>query len=274
MILKNNFMKFNLKKNFSAILFLSLAVSLILFSETNLRASKLGLSLWANNIVPSLFPFFIATELLLCTNIINICGKIFKKIMKPLFNVPGESFIALLLGILSGYPVGAKIVCELKEKDICNQEECERLLAFTNNSGPLFVVGTIGTAFFQNSNLGITLLVIHILSAILVGIIFRFWKKSKSHNYTFSTIKYETENNSISVTNLGEILTNAISKSLSTIFIIGGFVVTFSVLISIIYQTNILNFFDLLPFSSIFKSIFIGFIELTNGIYEITKIRY
>lgn len=60
--------------------------------------------------------------------------------MRPLFNVPGEGSYALLMGIVSGYPIGAKIIVNLKEKGICNKIEAERLLAFTNNSSPLFII--------------------------------------------------------------------------------------------------------------------------------------
>ena len=41
---------------------------LLVFSKNNLAAAKSGLSLWANSVLPSLLPFFIATELLGYTN--------------------------------------------------------------------------------------------------------------------------------------------------------------------------------------------------------------
>lgn len=55
------------------------------------------------------FPFFIATELLSHTNVIAILGKFFNRFMRPLFNVPGEGSYPLIMGIVSGYPVGAKL---------------------------------------------------------------------------------------------------------------------------------------------------------------------
>lgn len=109
-----------------------------------MKAAQSGLTLFANSVLPSLLPFFIATELLCHTNIIHYLGRCLNGIMRPLFNVPGEGSFAFLMGIISGYPTGAKIVSNLKEKKICNTEECERLIAFTNNSGPLFIVGTVG----------------------------------------------------------------------------------------------------------------------------------
>ena len=68
--------------------------------------------------------------------------------MKPVFNVPGEGIFALLMGIISGYPVGAKIVANLKREGICNSIECERLIAFTNNSGPLLYLQQLVLVYF------------------------------------------------------------------------------------------------------------------------------
>ena len=104
-----NFFVISLRKNIFMLLFLLFTISLICFSSTNLIAAKEGLVLWATNVVPSLFPFFIATELLCRTNFIKIMGKFLNKFMRPIFNVPGESATALLLGTISGYPVGAKV---------------------------------------------------------------------------------------------------------------------------------------------------------------------
>ena len=75
---------------------------LILFSNSNLSAAKKGLSLWANSVVPSLLPFFIATELLGYTNIISILGKMLNKLMKSVFNVPGEGALPFIMGIIIG----------------------------------------------------------------------------------------------------------------------------------------------------------------------------
>ena len=132
------------KRNFLSLIFCLFTILLVIFSRDNMKAAQSGLTLFANSVLPSLLPFFIATELLCHTNIIHYLGRCLNGIMKPLFNVPGEGSFAFLMGIISGYPTGAKIVSNLKEKKICNTEECERLIAFTNNSGPLFIVGTVG----------------------------------------------------------------------------------------------------------------------------------
>lgn len=263
------FIVISIKKYFFTALFLIFTLSLILFSSSNLLAAQNGLKLWANSVLPTLFPFLVATELLCKTNFVQILGKILNKFMKPIFNVPGESAIAIIMGIISGYPIGSKVVCNLYENKICSKSEAERLIAFTNNSGPIFILGSVGTALFKNVQLGKILLITHVLSSLLVGLIFRFWKK---HQVDLTFRNYNSENiELIKISNLGEILGDAIKKSISTILIIGGFVVLFSVIISILSSLEIINkianlFLNLgIPYD-ISLSILTGLIELTNGI--------
>ena len=99
-------------------LFVLFAICLVLFSSSNLSAAQNGLSLWATSVIPSLFPFFVATELLSHTNIINILGRYLTRFMKPLFNVRGEGSFAFIMGIISGYHVGAKIASNLRLSNI------------------------------------------------------------------------------------------------------------------------------------------------------------
>ena len=74
------FIILSFKKNILPFLFILIAICLVIFSKSNLEASKSGLLLWANNVVPAVFPFFVITELLSHTNIIYYLGKIFRKI--------------------------------------------------------------------------------------------------------------------------------------------------------------------------------------------------
>lgn len=281
MISKTNFYVIKLRKNFFAILFLSFTLCILFFSKTNLLAVKSGLSLWATSVVPSLFPFFVSTELLMHTNIVKILGFFLTPFMKPLFNIRGEGSFALIMGIVSGYPVGAKIAATFREKNICTKEECERLLSFTNNSGPLFIIGTVGILMFKNSAIGLLLFITHILACITVGILFRFWKRNCNSN--LPKIKSSTISNTkfVSLYNLGEILSESITNSISAVLLIGGFVVIFSSIISILKTSGILiiltNFispiFDLFSIDIDFaQGLLTGFLEITNGINTISSI--
>lgn len=276
---KIKFLVFNLKKLFIPICICIFTIFLLIFSSANLSSAKAGLALWANSVVPSLLPFFIATELLGYTNVISILGKLLNKLMKPLFNVPGEGAFPFIMGIISGYPMGAKIVSNLKSKGIFTNEEAERLLAFTNNSGPLFIIGTIGIGLFKDTSIGILLFITHILACLTVGIIFRFWKSSK--RLEAKGARPISLHSSVSISNLGEVLSSSIMNSINTIFLIGGFIVLFSVVISILESSGVLGYISHLiyPVLNIFKipvpyanGIFVGILELTNGVCNIANI--
>lgn len=101
----NRFIIISLKKNILTIIFTLFLIFLITFSKSNIFAAQNGLTLWAQNVIPTLFPFFIATELLNYTNLPYYLGKLTNKFMKPLFNIPGEGSYAFIMGIISGYPV-------------------------------------------------------------------------------------------------------------------------------------------------------------------------
>lgn len=278
----NNILKINylrLKRNLLPLTFLIFTIFLVLFSKSNLFAAKDGLQLWSSSIIPSLFPFFVATELLSYTNIVNILGAKLNKFMRPVFNVPGEGAFAFIIGLISGYPVGAKAVCNLRENGQCTKSEGNRLLCFTNNSGPLFILGTIGISFFGNSTIGILLLITHILSCITVGIILGI--SDRNHNSDTKLSTYNTHKNKekkelipCSLSNLGEILGKSINNAISTTLMIGGFVIIFSVILSILKNSNLLNilctFFNFLPFDKkIIYGIFMGLLELTNGAKQV-----
>jgi sporulation integral membrane protein YlbJ len=267
---KANFFIIPLKKYIVSIFSVIFMITLVLYSKSNLQAAKEGLFLWANNVVPSLFPFFVATEILCSTNVINVIGKILEKPVKKIFNVPGQGAVALCMGIISGYPTGAKIVSNFKENNICTKEEAERLLAFTNNSGPLFIIGTVGISLFGDVKIGYMLLLIHIISCIIVGLIFRNWKKYAVGSSNFSII--EKNKRTISFGDLGEIIGNSIKHSIVTILNIGGFVVIFSVIISILKSSGffeiISNLFECFNLSGDLASAVIsGILELTNGVF-------
>ena len=251
-----------LKEYFFTILITIFTICLVLFSTANIQAAKKGIELFFTGVFPSLFPFFIASDLLSHTNLIPLMSEKLNKYMKPIFNVPGLAAFPFIMGIISGYPTGAKIVTDFRNQNMLSKEEGERLLAFTNNSGPMFILGTVGTCMFLDKSIGLLLLITHILGTISVGLIFRFWKSSKLKRSSQETTSYLTFNN------IGEVIGNSIKNSLNTVFMIGGFIILFSVIISILLQSNILS---ILP-NDWLKGIIIGLVELTNGVSFVSSI--
>ena len=276
-----------LKEKSISIIFILYLFFLVLFTKSNFNAAKKGITLWANNVVPSLFPFFVAVELLKHTNLIYYLSIKLDKYMKPIFNLPGVASFPFVMGLISGYPVGAKIVSVLYSNYLCTQKEAERMLAFTNNSGPLFIIGTVGCSFYSNTSIGILLLISHILSSICVGIILGIISRIKSatNKFTANNTQSASTNNfssllqdDIKIADLGGILGSAIVSAIKSILMIGGFVTIFSVILSILNNTKILtiisyfisNIFHINP--DYIVGLLTGFLEFTNGLYKISTI--
>lgn len=265
----------SLRRNILPILFVLFILALLIFSNSNMQATKSGLNLWANSVVPSLFPFLVATELLSYTSVVTFLGRKLDKFMWPIFNMPGTAAYPLVLGMISGYPIGAKTVCSLYSQGLFTKKEAEILLAYTNNSGPLFIIGTVGISMFGSSTIGFILLFTHILASISVGIIFGKFLKSEKR-MTNADFK-KMSNKKVTFSSLGEVLSNSIINSIKTIFMIGGFVVIFSVIISILRQSGAINllsniFSHFFSNSEFISGIFTGIIELTNGLNVVSNI--
>lgn len=200
--------------------------------------------------------------------------------MKLIFKVPGISAFAFIMGSISGYPVGARIVTSLRNNNLISKEQGERLLSFTNNSGPLFIIATIGIGLFGNSTIGILLLVVHLFSAISVAILLGLFSKNAYCNST-ETTKFDVTKSPITVNSLGSVLSKAILDSVNTLFLIGGFIVLFSVIISIFMHcgvfyalknllTPVFTFFNVNP--EFIESILVGILEVTNGVNMISNV--
>lgn len=272
-----NLIVINLKKHLFTILSILFIICLLIFSENNFLATSTGLDIFLSSVFPSLFPFLVATEILYNSNFIHILEKNTKKIIPKLFNVPPKAALAIILGFISGYPIGAKITANLKKDKYITQAEAERLLAFTNNSSPIFIISTIGISIYKDKHIGIILLLISILSSILVGIIFRFWKYNDKEFIDYSCISLNENNKLKIVPSIIDVFINSVKNSIITILQIGGFIIIFSVILSILKSTGILNVISyILSLTGIpetfAQGLIYGFFEISNGLNLIKTI--
>lgn len=152
------------------------ALALVSWPQQAMAAMKDGLTLCGNVIVPSLFPFFVLSSLVVELGMSRYLGKLLEPVMAPLFRVNGSCAAALALGFVGGYPVGARTAISLYQSGQCSRTEAERLLAFCNNSGPAFILGVVGAGVFGSGTAGLLLYTAHIAASLLVGVIFRFYK--------------------------------------------------------------------------------------------------
>ena len=265
-------------------------LALVFYPKISVSSALKGINICLNIVFPSLFPFLAASELLNRTSFIKAAGILLEPIMRPLFNVPGCGSFAVAMGITSGYPVGAKITVDLRNSGQISKHEGERLLAFTNNSGPLFIVGAVATGMYAMPRLGFFLLLCHILSGITIGLLFKYYayginksikyddkntsKKSRNLRNNLDRFKNELFKNKNSNGSLGTLFGDAIKNSVMILLSIGGFIIFFSVLINLLIETGIINIISIpltyiLSFAGLTKeavySLLCGFFEITTG---------
>lgn len=230
-------------------------------SASILNAVSFSFNIWKENVFPSLFPFFVLSELLINYGFIELVGEIFKPFMNKVFRVKGVGAFALIMSLISGFPSSAKYIKELYNKNLINQNEATKLLMFTHFSNPLFILGTISLLFLNNKEVGLLILICHYLGNFIIGIIFRNYYPSKEENKNISIKKVLTEisNNRVkSNKKFGEIITTALLNSINTLILILGVITIFLVITTIIDNNINLNSFH--------QSILNGFVEMTQGL--------
>ena len=209
-------------------------------------------------IIPTLFPFFVCSSLLIYSGFGSVLARICQKIMRPLFNVAPTGAAAFFLGIISGFPLGAVTSVQLYKCGALSKTEAERLLAFCNNSGPLFIIGSVGTAIYGKLSYGVMLYILHILASLTVGIIFRFYHRDK-HNSPPMKLK----TNDMPLT---EVFSTALSNAANSIITVCFSIIFFSAL-----SRALLEFFPLSPLLDALTS---GICEFSTGVMKTSLLDY
>ena len=254
-----------MKKNIISIvimfILIFITIQILLSSEKILEVVGFSFDIWKNSIFPSLFPFFVISEILVNYGFIEFVGELFKPIMQKLFKTQGSAAYVFIMGMISGFPSSAKYTSELYKQGIIDEKGGTKILLFTHFSNPLFILGTIATTFLNNKNIGLLILFCHYFSNIIIGLIFRNYMPSKNENTKFSfknSINKMTERRIKIKKSFGEIISNSVITSINTLLIILGTITVFLIITTIINQIIKLN-----PY---YQTILNGTIEMTQGL--------
>ncbi len=265
-----------------ALLVAILTVSIVIDPQETYNASLEGVQLWWDIVLPALLPFFILSEVLMGLGVVHFMGAFLEPLMQPLFKVPGVGGFVVAIGLASGYPIGAKITTRLREENLCTRLEAERLIGFTNTADPLFMVGAVAVGMFHNPALGATLAAAHYISSILVGLTLRFWGKEEntvvnqrqhrqSNLFKYALDELYNARNRDSRP-IGKLLGDAVTSSMQTMLLVGGFIILFAVLVRVLVNIGAINLLAV-PLTWLLKPLQIGseiMKPLASGVFEIT----
>ena len=216
-----------------------------------------SLNIWITSIIPSLFPFFVISDILNSYNVINYIPKIIKNIFKRLFNITDNGLFIFFISMLSGFPSNARNIKNLYKEKKITKEEAEHLLFFTHFSNPMFILGTLVTIFLNNKSLGLLILISHYLPNFIIGFLIKKYNNPKD-NYIINS------NNNHN--NFGIIFTKSIKSSIDSLLLILGTLTVFLIISTVIINLLSLNTTN----SLLIKSI----LELTSGLKELSTINF
>ena len=239
---------------------------LVATPDQAIAGAKDGLTLCFNVIVPSLFPFFVLSSLVVDLGLAAYLGRALEGLMRPLFRVSGSCAAAVALGFIGGYPVGARTALQLYQEGLCSKTEAERLLAFCNNSGPAFILGVVGAGVFGDSRVGLLLYLTHALASLIVGLLFRFYGGSDKKQ-----VQKSSQAKPIRAVTVPAAFTGAVTRSLQSTLNICAFVVFFAVVLQLLSTygafTALARLLALAGFQPEWaKRLVAGLLELSSGV--------
>ncbi len=267
---------------FRIIISLTIFWTMLSAPQAALLAAQGALGSWWRNVVPALLPFFILTEFLSRSGFIRALSVWLEPIMQPLFRLPGAAALGIILGFFAGSPTGGAIAAQLRAQRLISRNEGERLVAFCNNAGPLYIMITV-TAALNQPALGVWLALAHYPLNLLWGFLLRFWAEKKTAPITSRRSAGKlllagwqaAFSRQATVQPLSQMLKESSLKALTNIGMIGAFMLIFSLLLLTLQQTGLLGLLQLalrplcqcfgLP-EDILPALSSGFFEMTLGI--------
>ena len=246
------------------------ALQLLLFPRPATEAVAQALQLCADTIIPSLFPFLALSALLTALFPTGAASAPpLAKLSRTLFRVRPAGLLVLALGFTGGYPVGVRTAAAFYSAGRLSRAETLRLLAFCNNSGPGFLLGVVGLGVFHSSAVGLALYAVHIASALLAGLLFRFYAPQEAPCRSRSTAAPEGNPPSLSA-----LFTAAVTSSFTAVLQICAFVLFFMVVLRMLAVSGILALlctaltYLLAPLGmteQLSCALLAGFLELSTG---------
>ncbi len=209
-----------------------------------------GMGTWWNVVFPALLPFFIASELLMSFGVVRFMGVLLEPVMRPLFNVPGAGSFVVAVGFTSGYPIGAMVTARLRSEGVISRVEAERLVSFTNNSSPLFMLVAVAVGMFNWPALGYLIAGSHYLGNLTLGLALSFYKRNDPDRtpappWRGNRIRgaFRELAGAINAERrpMGRIIGDAVSSSIGKLLNIGGFIILFAVIIRLLEQTGLIS---------------------------------
>ncbi len=209
------------------------AALLFCFPAPVLTGASRGLSLCGNVLIPSLLPFLTLVGVCMRGGLGDAIGTVLRRPTAFLFHLPAAAAAPLVFSFLGGYPAGAVAVKQLLEDEQITEKQAMRMMHFCVGAGPAFAVGAVGGVMLGSIRAGWVLLLAHVVSAWLLGVF-----EARRVPLVCKTATRPLPQ-SLSVA-----FTAAVQAATETLVAMSGFVILFSIALSLADGVGIAAFLD------------------------------
>ena len=174
---------------------------------------------------------------------------------------------------------------------MCTRVEGERLLSFTNTADPLFIFGAVAVGMFGRPDLGVVLAIAHYIASFTVGIVFKYYQGHEINSKQTVAVSYQAgmlrravkalfEARQKDGRPLGQLMGDSVKESITTLLMIGGFIVIFAVMVKMLTVfgvmglitpviAEVLKLFGISP--TLAAAVFNGILEIDLGTLAASK---
>lgn len=229
-----------------------LFISMLLSPRAVFSGAEDGLLLWFQIVFPTLFPFMLVSALMMAGGGLSVISGLFGNVLGRIFATSGNGAFAVLTGFLCGYPMGAKVTADLLRSGRITRNEGCYLLSFCNNTSPAFIMNFIIWKTLGRDELTVPSLLILFGVPVLLSFLFRrfylhgekrFRSPEKNNGRAGNTLDFAA-------------FDSCMMDSFEGIVKVGGYIISFSILIALLGE-----FSDIAFFKAVLPSL-----EITNGI--------
>ena len=183
------------------------------------NAVQKALEQWYHGVAPALFPFMLVMPLLICPEAIHMYEKIFGRLTRVLFGLPGCIAPAVVIGMVAGSPAGVIAVGSAAQKAGLEKKKFLRVAACTCGLSPSFLISGIGAGILKSPDIGKMLFVTQMITQMIMLTVTRGMRGGG---------KTDIEN--------AQIEDNAVRTAVMSVLTIAGYMVLFNVLAAVIDQ--------------------------------------
>ncbi len=222
-----------------------LAYAFIFHTDIVAEAVRTADRMCASTVIPSLFPFLVLASFIVHSGLLRTSGKVLAPITRTLFNLPGEAGVALILGLIGGFPVGPKTTAELYKLGEITKPQAQTMMLFNIGAGPAFVIGTVGVAMLGSYKLGLLLYASMAFAFLVLGLIVCMPLSRKKANEESILTLQNTKSSEDDTKSIGNAIHLSVESGTNSMIAICAYVVIFAALTSVISfyisDTELLN---------------------------------